>query len=126
MSDALLTLRPNGPQSFLQAVDEIDASFAQAVDDGVRRVLLDVRGLTGFASPDLAARAWMLRRGAATSRGRLKVAMVCAPEWTDGERFGVVLARSLGIDCDVFEDDEHARDWLDHLPETWHGPRSGF
>ena len=125
MGDTPLEFRPQGPQSFLQAVDAVDDFLRQAVDDGVRRVLLDVRGLTGFASPDLAARAWMLRRWAATARGRIRLAMVCAPEWTDGERFGVVFARSLGLDGDVFPSEDEARDWLDQLPETWHAPRRG-
>ena len=105
-------LRLAGPLSFLQAVDAIDDFLRTAEADGMRRVLVDVRGLAGLASPDLAARAWMLRRFAATTRGRVKVAMLAPPELQDAERFGVVFARSVGLEDDVFEHEDDARRWL--------------
>lgn len=126
MIDRIHEFRLHGDQPFAQAVDDVDACLRQALADGARRVLVDVRALTGFAKPDLLARIAMVRRWAATAQGRLKVAMLSRPEIDDGERFDVVFAQSLGFDGDVFEHEADARRWLDQLPETWNGAKDGF
>jgi hypothetical protein len=109
-------LRLAGPHAFSEAVDAVDVFLRDAVADGVSLVLLDLRGLTGVGVPDLAARAWMLRRWAATSQGRVRIAIVAPPELIDPDRFGVVLARGFGMDGNVFEVEDDARDWLAKAP----------
>jgi hypothetical protein len=96
---------------------------SEALARGARRVLVDVRGLSGFEKPDVTARLGMVRRWAATTQGRLKVAMISPPELNDGERFDVVFANSLGFDGDVFETEADARRWLDELPRDWEGAK---
>lgn len=122
MAAPVRIFRFEGSQLFLQAVDDVDACLRQAVADGDRRVLVDVRGLTGFAKPDVVARVGMVRRWAATSQGRLKVAFVSRAEIDDPERFDVVLAKGLGFDGDVFETEEDALHWLAQEPALWAGP----
>lgn len=119
MADAVCEIRVSGNQSFARAVDEVDEGLRQALASGARRVLVDVRGLSGFSRPDVTARLGMIRRWAATAQGRLKMAMISPRELNDGERFDVVFAHSLGFDGDVFENEEDARRWLDELPRDW-------
>lgn len=116
----------SGDQSLAQAVDEVDACLREARADGVERLLIDLRGLTGFPSPDLLARSSMVRRWAATSQGRLKVAFVSRAELNDGERYDVVLAQALAFDGNLFEDVDDARQWLEQSPALWTGPPPTF
>jgi hypothetical protein len=126
MPETIHVHRLQGQQPFAEAVDEVDDCLRQAVAKGASLVLIDVRGLTGFAKPDLLSRVSMVRRWASTSRGRLKVAMISPPELNDGERFDVVLAQGLGFDGNVFESEEDARHWLEQKPALWTGPPSAF
>jgi hypothetical protein len=113
--------RIDGSQPFSRAVDEVDACLRQAVESGDRRVLVDVRGLTGFTRPDVSARVGMVRRWASTAQGRLKVAMISRAEIDDAERFDVVLAKGLGFDGDVFDTEADAIEWLEQEPALWTG-----
>lgn len=126
MADGFRTFRFQGTQSFAQAVDDVDACLRESVAAGERRVLVDVRGLTGFAKPGLLARVSMVRRWASTAQGRLKVAMISRAEINDGERFDVVLAKGLGFDGNVFETEEDAIHWLEQEPALWAGPPPEF
>ena len=126
MTDEIRVFRLQGDLPFIQAVDEVDDCLRLAREDGRSRVLVDLRGLTGFAPPDLLARVGMVRRWAATAGGRLAVAIVCQPDFIDGERFGVVIARSLGFEGNVFEDEKDALYWLEETPALWSSPPPEF
>lgn len=117
--DEIRSYRLEGPRSFAQAVEDVDQCLREALASGIRRVLVDVRGLSGFAKPDVAARMSMVRRWAETAQGQLKVAVISRPEIIDEERFGVVMARSLAFDSDVFEREEDGRRWLEQSPALW-------
>ncbi len=119
-------VRLEGVRTLGQAVDEIDACLRKAREEGVRRLLIDIRGLCGFPKPDLSARLVMVRRWAATAGGGMKVAMISPRSLNDGERFDIVLARALAFDGDVFETEEDARHWLDQRPALWAGPPPVF
>jgi hypothetical protein len=121
MAGGYRIFRIEGSQPLSRAVDDVDACLRQAVEDGDRHVLIDVRGLTGFARPDVADRVGMVRRWASTVQGRLKVAFVSRAEIDDAERFDVVLAKGMGFDGDVFETEEDAMHWLGQEPESWSG-----
>jgi hypothetical protein len=126
MTEEIRVFRLHGSQSLAQAVDEVDQCLRDALAAGDRRVLVDVRGLTGFAKPDLPARMAMVRRWAETAAGRVKLAVVSPVELNDGERFDVVIAQSLAFDGDVFEDESDARRWLEQSPALWRGPPPAF
>jgi hypothetical protein len=114
--DKIRRYRLEGTRTFPQAVDDVDQCLREALESGDRRVLIDMREVVGFAKPDLVARISMIRRWADTAQGRLKMAIVCRAEIIDDERFGVVLAQSLGFDGNVFEYEEEACFWLEQLP----------
>ena len=114
--DKIRSYRLQGTRSFPQAVDDVDQCLREALESGARRVLIDIRELFGFPKPDVVARIGMIRRWADTAQGRLKMAIVSRAEIIDDERFGVVLAQSLGFDGNVFEHEEEARHWLEQSP----------
>lgn len=126
MADPIRAVRIAGEMTFAQAVDDVDACIRQAREDGVRRLLVDLRGMSGFVKPDVVARLGMVRRWAATAQSRVKVAFVSPAELNDGERFDVVLARSLAFEGDVFEQEEDARYWLEQTPSLWTGSPPAF
>jgi hypothetical protein len=115
--DNIRSYRLEGTRTFPQAVEDVDQCLREALESGARRVLIDVRDLVGFARPDVVARIGMIRRWAETAQGRVKMAIVSRAEIIDEERFGVVLAQSLGFDGNVFEHEEEARLWLGQSPE---------
>jgi hypothetical protein len=114
--DKIRTYQLAGTRTFPQAVDDVDQCLRDALASGDRRVLIDIRQLVGFPKPDIVGRIDMIRRWADTARGRLRMAIVCRAEIIDDERFGVVLAQSLGFDGNVFEYEEEARFWLEQAP----------
>lgn len=126
MAGDIQVVRLEGECTLGQAVDDIDACLRRARQDGVRRLLIDIRGLSGFGKPDVGARMGMIRRWAASAGGAMKVAMVSPRELNDGERFDIVLARALAFDGDVFEDEDEARHWLEQTPALWAGPPPVF
>ena len=114
--DKIRSYRLQGTRTFPQAVDDVDHCLREAVESGARRVLIDIRDVFGFAKPDVVARIGMIRRWADTTQGRLKMAIVSRAEIIDDERFGVVLAQSLGFDGNVFKFEEEACHWLEQTP----------
>jgi hypothetical protein len=111
-AEDIRVFRLQGAQPFSQAMEAVDECLRLALAEGATRVLLDVRGLTGFRSPDLSARVAMVRRWAEASQCRFRLAVLCPPGFVDRERFGVVVARGLGLDGDVFDHEDDALGWL--------------
>lgn len=122
MADEIRRLHLEGDQSLSRAVGEVEDFLRQAAADGVRRVLVDVSGLTGFQRPAAMEHVEMVRRWAAASRGRVRVAMVAPERLRDQERIGVVVAQGLGFDGDVFDTEDEALEWLQQAPALWAGP----
>lgn len=58
---------------------------------------MDVRGLTGFAAPDLLTRAGMVRRWARTAQVQVRLAVVSRPEIDDDALHGLEQEASLWI-----------------------------
>jgi hypothetical protein len=112
MDADVLVVRLEGGQPFSVAVQQVDDALRQAAASGIRKALVDVRGLTGFTRPSVAAISEMARRWATTSQGRVKMAMLSRPELNDPERFGVIIARRLAFDVEVFETESAALKWL--------------
>lgn len=108
----VLVVRLEGASPFSVAVQQVDDALRQAVEQEIRKVLVDVRGLTGFTRPSIAAMSEMARRWASTAQGRVKMAMLSRPELNDPERFGVIIARRLGFEVELFKTEVAALEWL--------------
>ena len=116
MQAEILVVRLAGEQSFSVAVQQVDDVLKQAVAQGIGKALVDLRGLTGFTRPSVAAVSEFARRWAATAQGRVKMAVISRAELNDPERFGVIIARRLGFDAEVFEHEAVALAWLQASP----------
>lgn len=95
----------------------IVAVIAQAHSRGIDRLLLDIRGLTGFDPPSLSERHAMVREFALAAGGKVRGAMVVRPAFLDPERFGVVAAANFGLVSNAFSVEDEALDWLRQLPD---------
>ena len=110
--------RPSGSVSLDQAVKMIDAALRDARTRGLREVVVNVTGLTGFASPSVGNRYSFIRQWARTAGGRVRPALVARPEHIDPEKFGVTVAANRGWDANVFVTEADAIVWLDHKPQA--------
>ncbi len=106
---ATLSGKPANIQQALVAVTRIIASAAEA---GIARLAIDGTGVHGVPPPSLADRHGMVRDWAAAADGRVVVAIACAPEFIDAERFGVVAAANFGLRSNVFANAHDAIAWL--------------
>jgi hypothetical protein len=109
-------LRPSGSVSLDQAVEMIDAALRDARTRGLREVVVNVTGLTGFASPSVVTRYSFIQQWANTTDWRVRLALVARPEHIDPEKFGVLVAANRGWDANVFVTEADAIVWLDGKP----------
>jgi len=103
---------PAGEVSITTAVNLISAGIIFARDRQVRRLLIDASQLTGFPSPSVADRYWIVRQWAEDSRNLVEVAVVLQRHIIDPGRFGVHVAINLGMRADVFDSKSEALSWL--------------
>ncbi len=104
--------RPVGQVSLSAAEQLVTAAIALAREKGIRKLLIDVTGLTGFVSPSLASRYQMVHEWARAAGGLVRVAMVVRPEMIDPRKFGITVAGNAGLIADVFSTEETALAWL--------------
>src|SRR3954447_13614349 len=103
--------RPIGRVSFKEAVRVISQAIKQASALGIKRLLVDTMGLTGFRTPSTFERYFMAEEWAGSSRA-LQLAVVARPEHIDPFRFGVTVARNRGLLADVFTHEPAAIEWM--------------
>jgi hypothetical protein len=115
---ARATFRPAGRVSFDDAVALIRRAIDAACASGTRELLVDTRGLTGFASPDTFERFLAAVQWAEGGAGRLRLSMVARPEMIDPDRFGVLVAANRGLTSNIFTGEDDARAWLDSRHTT--------
>jgi len=107
--------RPRGAVSLAQAVEMVDAALEVACGQGLREVVVDVTGLTGFASPAASQRFFLITQWAQTVHGRARVAVIARPEFIDPRRFGNTVAANRGFQAQVFAAEADAVAWLSRL-----------
>ena len=115
--DGIGVFRPVSDCSLRLAVEMVAAAFVEARLRGIDRLLVDIRGFTGFAPPSLSERHWMVRQFATAGEGRVRSVMLAWPEFLDPERFGVIAAANVGMVTNSFSDEVEAMDWLRQLPD---------
>ncbi len=105
--------RPVGEVSLQEGIRRITAAIACARGEKVRKLLLVTTGLSGFASPSVLERYEFMQEWArAAAGGAMRIALVARPDFIDPQKFGVTVARNLGLTCDVFSTEEQALHWL--------------
>lgn len=101
-----------GEHTLDEGVALVTAAILRSRELGLGKLLVDVRTVTGFDPPSLAARHWFMGEWAKAARGHVRVAMVARAEHLRMDRFGVIAGRNFGMDSNVFEDEDQALAWL--------------
>lgn len=104
--------RMTGQQELADGVLQIADAIARAKAQGLDKLLVDIRHITGVEPPGIAARHWLMGEWAREGRASVRVAMVTRPEFIDPDRFGVIVGMNSGFVSNVFEDENRALDWL--------------
>jgi hypothetical protein len=81
-------------------------------DNKIPRLLVDITQLTGFHSPMLHERYWIVRGWAHEAKGRISIAMVARAEMIDPQRFGVVVAQNAGLNAFISDSEKESLAWL--------------
>ena len=100
-----------GERSFDGVIERLAQLVAQMRRQGQPDLLVDAT-VASFATPSLADRARMVRRWAEAAAGRVRIAIVARADFIDAERFGVVMARNVGLSAQVFAHERDALQWL--------------
>jgi hypothetical protein len=103
---------PVGEVSLNQVSELVSRAIIFARDHQIERLLADITGLTGFPSPSVVDRYWLIRQWANVAKSRVAVALVVEPHLIDPERFGVTVAANSGLRGDVFAVKTEALEWL--------------
>ena len=69
--------------------------------------------LTGFESPSLSERYFLVEKWARTANGAVRLALVIRPHMIDPQKFGVTVAVNRRLIGDVFVTEASAIAWLD-------------
>jgi len=112
LEDHYAACHPRGRFTFDQTVAMIDEAIAYCRDNGVRGLLVDVTGVTGFLPPSTAERFAFASRWAATANGKVVVSIIAPPEMVDPDKIGVMVATNRGLRSDVFTAESEAIAWL--------------
>ena len=103
---------PAGVVSLEKAVALVTSALLFAREQSIRLLLVDGTRLTGFPSPSVADRYWIVRQWATDSQNRVEVAFALQRYLIDPDRFGIQVAVNLGMRADVFESRAEALAWL--------------
>jgi len=109
--------RPAGAMSLQQAVSAVNGALAFAREKGLREVLVDVTGVTGFEPPGMFDRFLAACQWAETAAGQLRLVMVAPEELIHPQKFGATVARNRGLDSNIFSEEADALAWLEYRDE---------
>lgn len=115
MVGEVAVFRPTGEVSLEEAVQLVTTAITHARDRRIRRLMAVVTNLTGFESPDLGQRYWMVNEWAMAANGTLSLAVVAKPEHIDPQRVGALIAEQAGFTSYAFESEKEALAWLQAL-----------
>jgi hypothetical protein len=105
-------VHPHGQCGLVQAVDLVKSAIAHCRSRRIRKLLFNGTGLVGVPIPSLVDRFLMVEEWAHTAKSMVAVALVVPAEYIHPEKFGMVVAKDLGLTCDVYTSDDAALRWL--------------
>ncbi len=104
--------RPIGEVTQEQAGQLIASAITFAREQHIKRLLVNITGLTGLESPNLAERYFYIREWARIAQGEVCVAMVTNVEMTDPDEIEGIIAENIGFRGKGFVSEEDALAWL--------------
>ena len=111
-SDGVCQYRPRGKYSLVDAVDLISRAIAHCRERGVSRLLIDASGFEDLPIPSLVDRFLMVEDWAQAAQGTLVAVLVVPGQYIHPRKFGVKVAGSFGLVCDVYSNEPAAMKWL--------------
>ncbi len=108
----LARFTPAGTGALADLVAEVRQALTRCREEGLPRLLLDLRGLERLASPNVVDRYFFVQAWAHAAQGQVAVAMVAPAALIDPQRFGVTVAENLGFRGQVFTAESEAATWL--------------
>jgi hypothetical protein len=110
--DGIRFYRPAGPFTLVSAVAAISDAIGDCRASGVHWLLVNATGMTGVSQPTLVDRFLAVEEWAETASGLVTVALVIHADKIHPQKFGIKVARHLGLVADVYDDEEPALAWL--------------
>lgn len=104
--------RPRANTTLWPAARLITRAMEYAREQKIRKLLVDITGLTGFSAPNLGERYYIMHEWADAARGQLRVVFFAPKEMIDNEKFGVTAARNAGLEMEAFTTEAEALTWL--------------
>jgi hypothetical protein len=95
------------------AVDAINGAIRFCRAQTGDRLLINTTAMTGVPIPNLIDRFLMVEEWAETADGEVVVVLVVSPQYIHPQKFGMVVARHLGLMADVYDDEPAALAWLE-------------
>lgn len=102
----------SGRVSLEQAANAVMRALIAARDRGIKRLLVDARELTGFPSPSVADRYFIVQRWATEVGKQVELSLILEQHILDPDRFGMMVATNLGMRADAFNSPAEALAWL--------------
>ena len=112
MADGYACYRPVGEVSLPEAIDRISQAIAHAREHKIKKLLVNITGLTGIDPLGTWDRFYMSERFAQDAKASLIGVMVAPAERIDPRKFGVTVARNRGLFSNIFSTEEEAVTWL--------------
>lgn len=112
MLDGICLIRPRGESTLVAAVELINRAIVYCRQRNIGKLLVNGTGLVGVPIPNLVDRFLMVEEWAQRAQSMVVVALVVHADYIHPEKFGVKVARDLGLMADVYTSEDEALKWL--------------
>jgi len=110
--DGICRVRPVGESTLVEIVDLISRAISYCRERRIAKLMVNWTGLVGIPIPNLVDRFLMAEEAAQKAQSTVIVALVLHAEYIHPEKFGVKVARDLGLMLDVYTSEDEALKWL--------------
>lgn len=113
IADGMCALRPQGEASIVEFVDFVRAAIAYCRGQRLDKLLVNAIGIEGLPMPTMVDRFLAAEEWASEAEGMMvAVVLVAHAEYIHPKKFGVKVARELGLMLDVYTSEADALAWL--------------
>ena len=116
IKEGLCTYRPRGRHSLVEAVELVAKALATCRDRGVTHMMIDGTGFVDLPVPTLVDRFLMVEDWAQAAQSTVVAALVVPAKYIHPRKFGVNVAASFGLVCDIYTSEAAAMKWLLDTP----------
>jgi len=110
--DGYARFAPVQETSLHDAINLVSSAITYAREQAIKKLFVDVTGLTGFSPPTTLERFTLAGEFARAAQSAVKVVLLAKPEMIDPNRFGRTVAANRGLDTNIFSTEAEALAWL--------------